>query len=156
MNINRYLAMATHSKNGYWYRFMVKMITDAGTERPIIAWVEGIPYSRAHFVSNWTTGGMEGRGQRIISFIPCPWNRDLINNKSSIHFSFRWCIWTCTYAILTMCLPVQYTWPGSTQEWPSYPQHHQYSRTRSWRRRRRSFRHPAGCQDETKDTKNNL
>ena len=30
--------------------FMVKMMTEAGTDIPIMAWVEGIPYSSAHWV----------------------------------------------------------------------------------------------------------
>lgn len=35
---------------------------------PIIAWVDGIPYSSAHFDCNRTAGGQAGLGQHITSF----------------------------------------------------------------------------------------
>ena len=35
--------------NNLMYLFMVKMMTETGTEIPIMAWVEGIPYSSAHW-----------------------------------------------------------------------------------------------------------
>ena len=43
-----------------------------GTERPTMAWVDGIPYSKAHFDSSWMTGGIAGLGSRKMSFMAWP------------------------------------------------------------------------------------
>ena len=48
------------------------MTAEVGTANPIIACVDGIPYSSDHFCSSCITGGMAGRGHRIMSFNPCP------------------------------------------------------------------------------------
>lgn len=45
-----------------------------GIAKPIIACVDGIPYSCDHLFCNLTAGGHAGLGQRIISFNPCPEN----------------------------------------------------------------------------------
>ena len=62
--------MLNQRAKGYWYLPNVKKMMLNGTASPTMAWVEGIPYSRAHFASSLTTGGISGRGHRTISFIP--------------------------------------------------------------------------------------
>ena len=46
----------------------MRMIKPNGKMMEMIAWDEGIPYSRAHFFSIRTTGGEAGLGQQITSF----------------------------------------------------------------------------------------
>jgi len=48
------------------------MIRPNGKMMEMIEWVEGIPYSRAHFFSIRTTGGQAGLGQQMVSFNAWP------------------------------------------------------------------------------------
>ena len=75
--------MDTPTIKGYWYLAMVKMTAEVGTANPIMACVEGIPYSSDHFCSSWTTGGMAGLGHLIMSFNPCPIYMTMVHNSTS-------------------------------------------------------------------------
>ena len=55
--IHQAKAMANPKYTGYSYRLAVSKMTEKGTVTETMAWVEGIPYSKAHFFSILMTGG---------------------------------------------------------------------------------------------------
>lgn len=66
------MAIAQPAVNEYTYLFIVNNTTLKGIEMPIIAWVDGIPYSCDHLLWSLVAGGQDGRGQQIMSFNAWP------------------------------------------------------------------------------------